>query len=374
MKKMMEREIKRSPVSGTFELTGRCNLNCKMCYVHVDDQRIRQLGRREKTAEEWICMGKQVFDAGTFQLLLTGGEPMLRPDFCETYQAIASMGFYLTLYTNATLVTPRIMEVLRKYPPHTLGVTIYGLSPETYGNVCGHPEAYERMMAGLEKLLTLPSRIELRTTVVRDNLEEADEIETFIKSFGKRVTFNINQLVFQSGRNSIGNPGESRLAPEQCAAFYCRRYQRMTEEYAEDREKLTELRADQEERLRKEAKAQRNGKKGENSEKSSPEPCGPFGCGAGYREYTISWDGRLLPCSLFEGCSANPFEEGFQQAWERLGTVMPEPKLPEQCRMCGVQKFCGACPASRYCETGDLNGVPQYFCRMAEAYQKILSK
>ena len=180
-----QEKYNRSPINGTFELTGRCNLNCKMCYVHVDQKRINTRSSVERTAEEWIDMARQVFEAGTFRLLLTGGEPILRPDFCEIYQAIAKMGFYITLYTNATLISPQIMEVLKRYPPHTLGITIYGVSSDTYKKVCGSSEAYDRMMEGLDKLLSLPSQIELRTTIIQDNLEEAAQIEKFIKSFGR---------------------------------------------------------------------------------------------------------------------------------------------------------------------------------------------
>ncbi len=102
----------RYPLNGTFELTGRCNLSCKMCLVRIGQQQICESGMRERTAGEWIDMAEQVRDAGTFSLLLTGGEVMLRPDFCEIYEAISKMGFILTVYTNATMVTDEIMGML----------------------------------------------------------------------------------------------------------------------------------------------------------------------------------------------------------------------------------------------------------------------
>ena len=67
----------RIPLSGTFELTGRCNLSCKMCLVRVNGSRIRELGCRERTADEWIHMAEQTAEAGTLGLLLTGGEVTL---------------------------------------------------------------------------------------------------------------------------------------------------------------------------------------------------------------------------------------------------------------------------------------------------------
>ena len=98
----MNKKSKRYPLNGTFELTGRCNLSCRMCLVRVNQNRIRELGFRERTTEEWIHMAEPAAEAGTLNLLLTGGEVLIRPDFCEIYEAIAKMGFLLTVYTNAT--------------------------------------------------------------------------------------------------------------------------------------------------------------------------------------------------------------------------------------------------------------------------------
>lgn len=172
---------KRCPVNGTFELTGRCNLSCKMCLVRVDKKRIEELGLRERTAEEWIDMARQAAEAGTLGLLLTGGEVMLRPDFCEIYEAIAKMGFLLTLYTNATMVTNEIMDVLKRYPPHKIGVTMYGASNETYEKICGNPRGLDCFRKGINRLKSLPSLIETRVTLIKDNLSELDEMKNIIK-------------------------------------------------------------------------------------------------------------------------------------------------------------------------------------------------
>lgn len=56
---------------------------------------------------------------------------------------IATSGSHTTLYTNATLVTPKIMETLKKYPPHKIGITLYGSDPEIYETVCGNRAAFQ---------------------------------------------------------------------------------------------------------------------------------------------------------------------------------------------------------------------------------------
>ncbi len=56
---------KKFPVSCNFELTPRCNMNCKMCYIRKTEKEISSTGKRERTAQEWIDLGSQCRDAGT---------------------------------------------------------------------------------------------------------------------------------------------------------------------------------------------------------------------------------------------------------------------------------------------------------------------
>ncbi len=60
------------PFSGQFELTPLCNLDCKMCYVHLNPDQLR--GRSVLSVAEWKDIMHQAFEAGMFQASLTGGE------------------------------------------------------------------------------------------------------------------------------------------------------------------------------------------------------------------------------------------------------------------------------------------------------------
>ena len=76
------------PVSGMFELTPRCNLQCQMCYIRLTESQMIPLGR-ERTAAEWLQMGLDARESGLAFLLITGGEPTLRSDFCEIWEGLA---------------------------------------------------------------------------------------------------------------------------------------------------------------------------------------------------------------------------------------------------------------------------------------------
>ena len=68
------------PLAGNFELTPRCNFNCRMCYVHLTPEEEQRRGT-ELTADEWLAIAEQARSQGMLFLLLTGGEPLVRTDF-----------------------------------------------------------------------------------------------------------------------------------------------------------------------------------------------------------------------------------------------------------------------------------------------------
>ncbi len=71
---------RRQPVHGTFELTERCNLACRMCYIRQSAGDATQRGT-ELSAAAWLELARQAMDNGMVFLLLTGGEVFLRPTF-----------------------------------------------------------------------------------------------------------------------------------------------------------------------------------------------------------------------------------------------------------------------------------------------------
>ena len=84
------------PLSGTFELTPLCNMDCKMCYVKLtacQQSKIRPLA----TASAWLSLAKKLKKEGMLYLLLTGGEPFLHPEFREIMQGLHEMGLLITI-------------------------------------------------------------------------------------------------------------------------------------------------------------------------------------------------------------------------------------------------------------------------------------
>ncbi len=343
------------PVSGIFELTPRCNLQCKMCYVRLTPNEMARIGR-ERTAEEWIRLAQEAKDAGMAFLLLTGGEPTLRDDFCEIYQTLAQMGFSISINTNGTLLSPALRAVFHRWPPAQVNVTLYGTSREDYAQLCGDPGAFDAVVDGLRWLKAEGILIHLNTTMTPVNRHKWLEIEEFAKAMD--LELRMTTYCFPPVRRETCGAceGFSRLSPEDAAALA-----------AEDllyREGPDGVRH----RLAEKAAPREDG--------CSLEVGEPMGCLAGRSQFWVTWDGRMSPCGMLDFPVAMPFKADscFAEAWSSLNNASLAVRLCPDCVQCEERNTCLNCAAVTYTETGRLDGKPEYMCRYNKAYRAELER
>jgi radical SAM protein with 4Fe4S-binding SPASM domain len=303
-------------------------------------------------------MARQVAEAGTLGLLVTGGEPMIRPDFCEIWEGIYRHGFITTLYTNATLVTDKVMETLTKYPPHRIGVTIYGASPETYKKVCGNANAFEQALTGIRRLRKLPSKMEYRMAVIKDNYDDLDAVEELLqKEFGPNAALTTTRIVTKAVRGGCADVEACRLPAEKnCKLSFDRAVKKIKrvlgDRFDEGYISISYDRPCQESGERKTLSL--------------------FGCSAGMKTYTVSWDGFLLGCQIMEAF-AREIHGDFLKAWELFPYGVRLPEIGEKCKQCSVAEHCSLCPAFRYAETGTFTEAPPYICADAMEFSRQIS-
>ena len=132
------------PISGTFELTPRCNFRCRMCYVHLEPSEIPKYGK-ELTAREWIRIAKGAKEAGTTWLCITGGEPLMHPEFETIWRELSQMGFFITLQTNASMIDGKFEKLLEVFPPRQVKITLYGTNNDVYEQVCRIPGGFTKV-------------------------------------------------------------------------------------------------------------------------------------------------------------------------------------------------------------------------------------
>src|SRR2546422_812159 len=100
----------RFPLACQWEITCRCNLRCVMCYTDCFNR--PDLIRNELSTSEILRIMDELAAAGCLDLVLTGGEPLARPDFFDIYERAKENGFLTTLFTNGTLITETVAHRL----------------------------------------------------------------------------------------------------------------------------------------------------------------------------------------------------------------------------------------------------------------------
>ena len=339
----------RLPVSGTFELTSRCNLDCKMCYIHKRENDFAAV-KAEKDTQWWLQLLRQACDAGMLTLLLTGGEPFLRPDFCEIYTACKKAGLLVSVNTNATLLTDEILNTLAKYLPLRVNVSLYGMSDETYFEQCGQTGVFTRVTENLRRMKQRGIPLRINYTVTSHNIDDAEALLAFSTELD--IPVHAATYTFPAVRCAeFGTCNNERCEPE-TAALYQRRWERLANSaewnQLQKEKALTAL-----------------------SQTTCEED--PSRCRGGLSSWWASWDGRLLACSMLSKLSVPLDGKLFSEAWEEVKLQAKQMILPRECRSCPKKPFCEACPAGGFAENGCFTEAPEYLCRKTTEYLRTLS-
>lgn len=333
------------PIAGNYELTARCNFDCKMCYVHNSD------GMSELTADQWIDIGRQSVDRGMVFLLLTGGEPFVRKDFLQIYTALKKMGLLISINTNASLINAEIIEYLIENPPLRMNISLYGCSNETYDRLCGKP-VFDVVSQNIIKLREAGISIRLNSSITPYNSCDIQGLYQFAKQLN--VPLKATTYMFPPVRVNGCRYGESlhRFTAEEAAKFMLK----CQEQYLTP-EKLA---------------------KNYINDLLEDEDCcdekNPMRCRAGSTAFWITWDGRMLPCGMFPTQGISVVDNDFNSAWESVRKLADSISLPAECGRCLYKNKCPACAAACFAETGKTDIKPEYVCKMTKKLNEIIAE
>lgn len=447
----------RIPLIGEFELTPRCNLKCKMCYI-CRDCNDKDAISRELSDRDWIRLALEARDLGMLFILLTGGEVFLRKDFKTIYDEISMMGFNVSLYTNGTMITPQVASWLGNHPPSQIEITLYGASPETYHAVCGDSSGFHSAIRGIELLINQGINVQLRTTIVKGNVHDFEALAEIAGSYG--LPLGIVNYVSPRREGTFSSPEAERLSPkdladfeEKVSLFYEQKQQEELKSRQENKtvielnelqnklvgniplynnlnqlsEKISNIPSNKnqsKELISKDNFPKVNPlidnyskdnvlKDKDNSpkdilvkndpsknnlinnnlsiEKSNKQPdknysyylvedtnhnAGmnyefinnkeTFPCTSGKNSFWMTWDGRMVPCSMMNKPEAFPLKIGVKNAWRKLGEECKKVPACKTCSKCSISQYCNSCPAGLMNETGSFTKISSYLCELAQ--------
>jgi radical SAM protein with 4Fe4S-binding SPASM domain len=348
-------KAKRALFSFDLELTARCNLDCRHCYINLPANDRAAQGR-ELTLPEIARIAAQAVELGALWCLITGGEPFLRDDFADVYLMLKRKGLLVSVFTNATTIRAEHIALFKKYPPRDIEVTIYGVTRETYEAVTRRPGSFAAFVRGLDMLFDAGVRVRLKAMALRSNLAEMEAIAAFGLARTKDFYRFDPQLHLRFDGDATRNEEikQERLTPQEIVAL----------------ERTDEKRF---------GALQKNCDTLINEDFTHIGCDHLFHCGAGNGSFDVSYDGKFRLCSpLWHPETVYDLRKGtLAEAWH---TLVPQVRdlrshsreFLEKCRRCPLINLCLWCPAHAHLETGELDGAVPYFCEVAHARAEAL--
>lgn len=327
----------RIPLYGSIDLTDQCNLKCIHCYMEGISCTSTEL-----TTNQWKGILDDITEAGCMNLLITGGEPLLRKDFIEIYSYAKTRGLLITIFTNGTLINDQILAVFDKLPPLSVEISLYGATAETYDKVTGVKGSFEKCIRGIKDLLARRIKVQIKTVLMTLNLKEFEKMEAMARKLG--VKFRFDAAIFPR-RNGDSQPLQLRIDAKD----------------AVDREFSDPGRLSQWTDFYKRMKDL---------------PTSPFlfQCGAGQTAFHIDSYGYLQPCLLVTDPRVNILDSGFSSHWDHSIAKIrkKKPGADYPCNQCDKRMLCGFCPGFFKSETGEEDVQSEYLCQLGNLrYNKI---
>jgi radical SAM protein with 4Fe4S-binding SPASM domain len=346
---------KRALISFDLEITARCNNNCRHCYINLPAGDKAARGR-ELSLEEISLVADEAVSLGGFWCLITGGEPFLREDFFDIYRSLKNKGLLVSVFTNATLITPQHIALFKKYPPRDIEVSVYGVTKGTYEKVTRRPGSFDAFIRGLELLLKNGIKVRLKAMALRSNVHELPKIARFCRQNTKDY-FRFEpflHLRFDGNQTRNQEIKSERLSPEEIVALE-----------RSDPERFDSLERECDTLICPEFSATSCNRL--------------FACGAGNRSFTLSYDGLFRLCSsLWHPLCVYDLRKGnLSDAWHSFapkvrGMTSARKEFTEECRICPLINLCMWCPAHAHLESGELDKPVEYFCNVAQARAEML--
>ncbi|MBD0347983.1 MAG: radical SAM protein [Thermoleophilia bacterium] len=333
----MDRLVPPLPRELQVEVTGACNLACRMCLVRYRPK----LGRRQGA----MCFHtfKQIVDElpDLEKLTLQGlGEPMLAPDFFEMVEYATARGIRTGFNTNGTFLTRAAAERLVRAGVDWLHVSLDGATAETYegvrdgadfarvrGNIRGLVEA--RRTLGAER-----PTVQIVFVAMRRNVDELPQLVRLAAELGVESVWVQNLSHSFSDTDPAGSYREIRdFAAEEAL-------------WAEADEHAGEL-FDQAAALAHELEIELRLPRLEEPDWAATRRPGAPGCHWTFTEAYVTHDGKAQPCCMVMGSDRAALgdveQDGFARVWRnaayrefRAGLLGDDP--PEVCRGCSLYR------------------------------------
>lgn len=347
------RAYPRLPLKGSLDLTYRCNFNCLHCWLRISP------GSPEKNPELSFNQIREIVDEsrsmGCREWSISGGEPMLRPDFPDIFDYITRNSAKYSLNTNGSLITHEIARLMRR--PGSKMVAVYGATPDVHDRVTRTRGSFELTMRGIAYLKEAGAGFIVQLIPLRANFHQWGAMVEMAKSLSPHWRVGAAWL-FQ-----CSVPGQERRAEIEAQRLDPRDVVLLDPPDPGFEERIREI---------------------------DPSCCATdggskddrlfAGCVSNRKEFHIDPYGRMSFCAFIKDPALryDLLQGTFREAWDEFipslaDRVLGGDEYRLHCGTCEKRSQCRWCSAYAYLETGDYSAPIPYLCEVAaevESFRK----
>ena len=353
-----------------INITDRCNMACRHCYI--GDQSSKDLPL--ETGLDYI---RQIAELGVFKVALTGGEPLLHPNWLDFLKQIVKLGLSPMMNTNGFLFNNEVCEKIDRIKfndPMWVSISLDGLVPGRYSELRrwknGKPadDAFSVVINNAINMARRGYRVVFNFTFTQVNYEDLLPLYQYLENKFVSLPFILNVILFGLSGNGAKNMGELSVPYE----LWENAIHEIMESKLEGKLRFLKV----EPTCPWEIYLPLRNYGNETIERSlgyvSPLR-NPFfasqrtiGCHAGLTNLVINWDGDVHPCGLYPRndlmYAGSLKEQSLNDIWnssEKLNLLrgMDLRDMPTECQNCEFSSICGGgCRGAASQITGNIRG------------------
>lgn len=250
-----------------MEITHACSLSCKHCYLDAGDLKYMNFN-------EFISICEEIDTLGVDTVQLTGGEPLIHPDFSKMVNHLCNLDVYIMITTNGYISSNKLNELNPVFQRISEGkghiqVSIDGLEIN-HNQMRGHTNAFERSVKFIEQMVMNKLEVHVATVVTKESIDDLYKLSKFLKNKGVKI----HRIGFL---NESGRAEKQTVTPEFIRVLLDK-IEHLKRDFNDNNfsiQKLEEL-------------------------QSEHDSFKFMNCGAGSRTVKLSPDGVLSPCPLLD--------------------------------------------------------------------------
>jgi len=311
------------PLTVLLEPTRRCNLECKHCY------RIEDTNREEIPLQRIIDLIPELRQSGCLFLTISGGEPLLHPDFLKICRQAHSLNMAISIFTNGTLITELLVKQLAQLNIVDIHLSIYGATPATHDDITRREDSYNKTINAALMLKRYGLSVRFKYIMMKNNIREYKDMLGLAKQMD--IPYDIDPIITPRDDGDM-TPTTFSLSDEDLNLIY-------------------------KDALLPAAATQPNNT-----------------CSSGRSYCAINSYGDVYPCIQLPVPAGNIMDNAFLDIWHNSEWLQEirnfcSPKLAA-CANCAEIGYCHPCPGMNYLETKNIHGVANETCRHARAIKR----